>query len=72
MLFEETAGSQLREPTFIIGCPIKVLPLTRGSGTLLGITGRFGLFTTGREIADGFSGPGDPRNQIERFREQVG
>src|SRR6201998_2960891 len=70
-LFEETAESQLWEPPFIIDYPIEVSPLARASDKFDGITERFELFITGREIANGFSEVNDPEDQAARFKKQV-
>jgi lysyl-tRNA synthetase class 2 len=70
-LFEETAEAQLWEPTFIIDYPIEVSPLARASDSVDGITERFELFITGREIANGFSELNDPEDQAARFKRQV-
>jgi lysyl-tRNA synthetase class 2 len=70
-LFEQTAEAQLWEPTYIIDYPVEVSPLARESDHTPGITERFELFITGREIANGFSELNDPEDQAARFRAQV-
>lgn len=70
-LFEEVAEHLLWNPTFIIDYPIEVSPLARASDSQAGITERFELFMTGREIANGFSELNDPEDQAARFMAQV-
>ena len=71
MLFEETAEAQLWNPTYIIDYPVETSPLARASDAQPGITERFELFMTGREIANGFSELNDPEDQAARFQAQV-
>jgi lysyl-tRNA synthetase class 2 len=71
MLFEATAEEQLWEPTFICDYPVETSPLARASDSQPGITERFELFMTGKEIANGFSELNDPEDQAARFLAQV-
>ncbi|MCB5191624.1 lysine--tRNA ligase [Methylobacillus arboreus] len=70
-LFEETAESQLWNPTYIIDYPVEVSPLARASDSNPEITERYELFITGREIANGFSELNDAEDQAARFHAQV-
>jgi lysyl-tRNA synthetase class 2 len=70
-LFEVCAEEHLWQPTYIIDYPIEVSPLARESDMRTGITERFELFITGREIANGFSELNDSEDQANRFQKQV-
>lgn len=70
-LFDALVEPQLIQPTFILGYPAEVSPLSRRSDIEPDITERFELFIGGREIANGFSELNDPEDQRQRFLEQV-
>ncbi|ANB03538.1 lysine--tRNA ligase [Ectothiorhodospira sp. BSL-9] len=70
-IFEKTAESRLRHPTFITAYPTEVSPLARRNDDDPFVTDRFEFFVGGREIANGFSELNDYEDQAERFRQQV-
>ena len=70
-LFEKTCEEGLRAPTFVVGYPTEVSPLSRCNDRDPFITDRFELFVAGRELANGFSELNDPEEQAARFRAQA-
>jgi lysyl-tRNA synthetase class 2 len=70
-LFEETVERKLIQPTFVLGYPVEVSPLSRRNNDNPDIADRFELFIGGKEIANGFCELNDPDDQAERFKAQV-
>jgi lysyl-tRNA synthetase class 2 len=69
-LFDEFAEPNLTQPTFIIDFPKSISPLSKASPDPT-IAERFELFVNGMEVANGFSELNDPREQYERFVDQM-
>jgi lysyl-tRNA synthetase class 2 len=70
-VFDALVEPKLIQPTFIVGYPAEVSPLSRRSDEQPELTDRFELFIAGREIANGFSELNDPVDQKQRFVDQV-
>jgi lysyl-tRNA synthetase class 2 len=70
-LFDHLVEPHLIRPTFIIGYPTDVSPLSRRNDLNPDITDRFELFIGGREIANAFTELNDPLDQRQRFEQQV-
>mgnify|MGYP003393152567 CR=1 FL=1 len=59
------------QPTFIVDYPKSISPLSKASPSDPSIAERFELFINGMEIANGFSELNDPKEQYERFKDQM-
>jgi lysyl-tRNA synthetase class 2 len=70
-IFEKTAESKLKNPTFVTAYPTEVSPLARRNETDPFVVDRFEFFVGGWEIANGFSELNDAEDQAERFRIQL-
>ncbi len=70
-IFEHFVEPGLTAPTFVYDYPISVSPLSRRSDANPDVAERFEFFAAGMEIANGFSELNDPRDQEDRFRQQV-
>ena len=70
-IFEHFVEPTLVRPTFVYDYPVEVSPLSRRSDSRPDTAERFELSAAGMEIANGFSELNDPRDQEERFRQQV-
>ncbi|MBX3288543.1 MAG: lysine--tRNA ligase [Acidobacteria bacterium] len=69
--FEEHVEHTLIQPTFIIDYPKSISPLSKASPENPNIAERFELFINGMEVANGFSELNDPKEQYERFVDQM-
>ena len=69
--FEEHIEHTLIQPTFIIDYPKSISPLSKADPSNPNIAERFELFIIGMEVANGFSELNDPKEQYERFVDQM-
>jgi lysyl-tRNA synthetase class 2 len=71
VLFEEHVEQNLVQPTFISDFPKPISPLSKASPNDPTIAERFELFIAGMESANGFSELNDPKEQFDRFNDQM-
>ena len=64
---------QCLHPTFIVGHPLALSPLSRSCENEFGdlVSERFELFAAGKELINAYSELNDPRDQRERFKLQT-
>ncbi len=71
MLVEEFVEDKLIQPTFVIGHPVEISPLSKKDPQNPDYTHRFELFCCGKELSNGYSELNDPIDQKERFIDQA-
>ncbi|MBP9663428.1 MAG: lysine--tRNA ligase [Pyrinomonadaceae bacterium] len=69
--FDEYVEPNLIQPTFILDFPKAISPLSKASPENPAVAERFELFINGMEVANGFSELNDPREQYDRFIDQM-
>ena len=70
-IFDQLVEPKLINPTFIVGHPTEISPLSRKNDENPDIVDRFELFIAGKEIANAFTELNDPDDQRGRFEKQV-
>ncbi len=71
LMFETFCEDKLVEPTFILGHPVEISPLSKRDPENPDYTHRFELFMYGKEVANAFSELNDPLDQRARFEDQL-
>ena len=69
--FEEYCEEKLIQPTFLMGHPIEISPLTKKDPNDPRFVQRFELFIGGKEFSNAYTELNDPIDQKERFEEQL-
>ena len=71
MFMEEFVEDKLVQPTFVMGHPVEISPLSKKDPLNPNYTHRFELFCCGKELSNGFSELNDPIDQKARFIDQA-
>ncbi|MDR2137057.1 MAG: lysine--tRNA ligase [Synergistaceae bacterium] len=71
LMFEAFCEDKITNPTFVIGHPTEISPLSKRDPENPDYTRRFELFMCGKELANAFSELNDPLDQRARFEEQL-
>ncbi len=69
--FEKYVEETLIQPTFLMGHPIEISPLTKKDPKDPRFVQRFELFIGGKEMANAYTELNDPIDQLERFENQL-
>ena len=70
LFFEEFVEDKLIQPTFVMGHPVEISPLTKRKPENPDYVERFELFCNGWEMCNAYSELNDPIDQRHRFEEQ--
>ena len=71
MFMEEFVEEKLVQPTFVMGHPVEISPLSKKDPEHPDYTHRFELFCCGKELSNGYSELNDPIDQKARFIDQA-
>jgi len=71
MFMEEFVEDKLVQPTFVMGHPVEISPLSKKDPLNPDYTHRFELFCCGKELSNGYSELNDPIDQKARFIDQA-